>query len=167
MSEFHELGGDDLTPEIDQSGAPDLADVGDVPLLPDPFAEPTLSSETQGILDSVTDTMAQANADYAAVAGAEGLPTDLPAPGAESAAAFIDATMTADPEQLRRMAGFEQGVAYEQEVRNDIAEKEMEVQQAEETSAATAEAEMRAWEAERAEARAAAEVEASRRERGA
>lgn len=64
------------------------------------------------------------------------------------------------------MAGVEQGAAYEQEVRNDLTDHKLEVQQAEETSAATAEAEMRAWEAERAAARADAEVEESRTERG-
>lgn len=130
------------------------------------FDQSGLSPETEGVLEGVEATMAEASADYEAIARGEGLPADLPAPGAESAAAFIDAAMQADEEQARRMMAFDQGLAYEQDVKNDIEEKRLEREQAEETSKAAAEAELRAAEAEQAVARAEAAVEESRRERG-
>jgi len=97
----------------------------------------------------------------------EGLAPDLPAPGAEQAASFIDSAMNADAEQAQRMMAFDQGETYVQDVKNDIAERQVEVQQAEETSHALAEAEYRAWEADRAVSAAASEVSESQRERGA
>lgn len=133
---------------------------------PDPVDPSPISAQTQGALDSVGQIMKDAKADYDAIAKSVGASTDLPAPGAESAQAFIDATMQADEEQLRRMAGQIQGDTYFQEVRNDVRAKEEETRQAIEHNKALSDAEMEAWRAERAVAAAEAAVAESRRTRG-
>ncbi|MFC6287107.1 hypothetical protein ACFP3Q_17040 [Nocardioides sp. GCM10027113] len=166
---------DDLGAELDDLGLPDLgtgldevaagAGPGTVPL-PDPFGVDPISPATQGVLDYTSGVMQEASATYAEVAAAEGLAPDLPTPGLEQAGAAMDAAMNADADQAARMAGFLQGETYVQEVKNDLAEKAAEVQQAEEASAAAAEADLLAWQAERAAAAAAREVAQSQQERG-
>jgi hypothetical protein len=166
--------GEDFDLELDDLGVPDLPDIGEFDLgvpgdalyLPDPFAESPIAAETQGLLDSVADTVAQANDDFDTIAATEGLAPDLPAPGAESATATIDAAMSATPEQAHRMIGFDQGMTYEQDIKNDLADRELEVHQAEETSAALAKSELLEWQAERAAAAAESTVEESQRARG-
>jgi hypothetical protein len=178
MSIFDGMEGD-LGGELDDLDSVDLgadlgADLGGAAVeapgahipLPDPFGTSPLSPETEGVLDATEGLIADASASYARVAAAEGLAPDLPAPGAEQADAFIDAAMNADAGQAARMMAFEQGQTYVQDVANDIAEKQAEVQQAEETSAAIADAELRAAEAERVASEAASEVARSQRERG-
>ena len=171
-AELDDLGIDDnIEAGLDGAGG-DLGDVAaaDAPgagiPLPDPFDESSLSPQTQGVLDSTTAMMADASATYAQVAATEGLAPDLPAPGAEQADAFIDTAMNAEAEQAHRMMAFDQGETYVADVKADIAEKQAEVQQAEDTSAALADAELAAWQADRAVDAAESAVEESQRARG-
>jgi hypothetical protein len=166
-AELDDLGIDD---DIDGSIEGSLGDVAAVDdsgtaaiALPDPFGGSSLSPQTQGVLDSTAAMMSDASTTYAEVAAAEGLAPDLPAPGAEQASAFVDSAMNADAEQAQRMMAFDQGETYVQEIKNDIAEREAEVQQAEETSGALAESELLAWQADRAVQAAASAVEEGER----
>jgi hypothetical protein len=173
MSIFDGMEGD-LGAELDDLGIDDDIDgglgagLGDVAAtdapgaaipLPDPFGGNSLSPEIQGVLDSTGALIADASATYEQVAATEGMAPDLPAPGVEQAASFIDSAMNADAEQAQRMMAFDQGETYIQDVKNDIAETQAEVQQAEETSEALAESEFLGWQADRVVSAADSAVE--------
>jgi hypothetical protein len=76
---------------------------------------------TQGMLEHTDSLMAGAHHDAQHIAADHGLHADLSPSALDSANGFIDAVSNASPDQLRHIAGFEQGDTFAQNVANSNA----------------------------------------------
>ena len=76
---------------------------------------------TQGMLENTDSLMAGAQHDFHQIAADHGLHADLSPSPLDSANGFVDAVTNASPDQLRHIAGFEQGDTFAQNVANSNA----------------------------------------------